>query len=77
MPAGDFKTKFAAPRHAVTLYEVQFDSVIPEWDNQPTLGSGLLAIAMLVAARSVSARGRPKRSLPKRRTTSRGNASTA
>jgi hypothetical protein len=28
----------------VTLYEVQFDSVIPEWDNQPTLGSGLLAI---------------------------------
>lgn len=44
MPAGDFKAKFPAPPHAVTLYEVQFDSVIPEWDNQPTLGSGLLAI---------------------------------
>lgn len=44
MKAGDFKGKFPAPRHAVTLYEVQFDSVIPEWDNQPTLGSGLLAI---------------------------------
>lgn len=44
MKSGDFKTKFPAPRHAVTLYEVQFESVIPEWDNQPTLGSGLLAI---------------------------------
>jgi hypothetical protein len=44
MKAADFKPKFAAPRHGVTLYEVQFDSVIPEWENQPTLGSGLLAI---------------------------------
>jgi pimeloyl-ACP methyl ester carboxylesterase len=44
MKPGDFKGRFAAPRHAVTLYEVQFDSVIPEWDNQPTLGSGLLAV---------------------------------
>lgn len=44
MTSGDFKARFPAPRHAVTLYEVQFDSVIPEWDNQPTLGSGLLAI---------------------------------
>ena len=44
MTSGDFKARFPAPRHAVTLYEVQFDSVIPEWDNQPTVGSGLLAI---------------------------------
>jgi pimeloyl-ACP methyl ester carboxylesterase len=44
MKAGEFKGKLAAPLHAVTLYEVQFDSVIPEWENQPTLGSGLLAI---------------------------------
>lgn len=44
MKADDLKGRFAAPRHAVTLYEVQFDSVIPEWENQPTLGSGLLAI---------------------------------
>ncbi|MEY3206271.1 MAG: hypothetical protein RLZZ21_2602 [Planctomycetota bacterium] len=44
MNAADLKGRFAAPRHAVTLYEVQFDSVIPEWENQPTLGSGLLAI---------------------------------
>jgi pimeloyl-ACP methyl ester carboxylesterase len=44
MKAGDFKGRFAVPRHAVTLYEVRFDSVIPEWDNQPTVGSGLLAV---------------------------------
>ncbi|MBM4010609.1 MAG: alpha/beta hydrolase [Planctomycetes bacterium] len=44
MKSTDFKAKFAAPRNGVTLYEVQFDSVIPEWDNQPTTGSGLLAI---------------------------------
>ena len=44
MKPGDFKGRYAAPRHAVTLYEVQCDSVIPEWDNEPTLGSGLLAI---------------------------------
>jgi pimeloyl-ACP methyl ester carboxylesterase len=44
LKAGDFKGRYAAPRHAVALYEVQYESVIPEWDNQPTLGSGLLAI---------------------------------
>ena len=44
MKSTDFKSKFAAPRNGVTLYEVQFNSVIPEWDNQPTLGSGLLAV---------------------------------
>lgn len=44
MKPGDFKAMFVAPRCGVTLYEVQFDSVIPEWQNQPTLGSGLLAI---------------------------------
>lgn len=44
MNAAGLKGRFAAPRHPVTLYEVRFDSVIPEWDNQPTLGSGLLAI---------------------------------
>lgn len=44
MKSSDFKAKFAAPRNGVTLYEVQFDSVIPEWENQPTLGSGLLAV---------------------------------
>jgi hypothetical protein len=44
MKAGDFKASYAAPRTGVTLYEVQFDTVIPEWENQPTLGSGLLAV---------------------------------
>jgi hypothetical protein len=40
----DFKSKCATPRNGVTLYEVHFNSVIPEWDNQPALGSGLLAV---------------------------------
>ena len=44
MKRGEFNGGFAAPRHAVTLYEVQFDSVIPEWGNEPTLSGGLLAI---------------------------------
>lgn len=44
MKRGAFQGGFAPPRHAVTLYEVQVDSVIPEWDNEPTVGSGLLAI---------------------------------
>lgn len=44
MKRSEFKGRFAAPRHAVTLYEVQFDSVIPEWLNAPTVSGGLLAI---------------------------------
>lgn len=44
MQRGDFKTTFAVPRCGVTLYEVHFNSVVPEWDNRPTVGSGLLAV---------------------------------
>ena len=44
MKRGDFKGGFAAPRYAVSLYEVQFDSVVPEWGNEPTVSGGLLAI---------------------------------
>jgi pimeloyl-ACP methyl ester carboxylesterase len=44
MKRGEFKGSFPQPRHAVTLYEVQFDSVIPEWGNEPTVSGGLLAI---------------------------------
>jgi pimeloyl-ACP methyl ester carboxylesterase len=44
MKRGEFKGGFVAPRHAVTLYEVQVDSVIPERDNEPTVSGGLLAI---------------------------------
>ena len=44
MKRGEFKGVFAPPRCSVTLYEVQFDSVIPEWENEPTVSSGLLAI---------------------------------
>lgn len=45
MKRGEFKGVFAPPRCSVTLYEVQFDSVIPEWGNEPTVSGGLLAIA--------------------------------
>ena len=44
MKSSDFKAKFPAPRNGLTLYEVQYDSVIPEWDNRPAIGSGLLAV---------------------------------
>jgi hypothetical protein len=44
MTRGEFVGWFPAPRHAVTLYEVQFDSVIPEWGNEPTVSGGLVAI---------------------------------
>jgi len=44
MKRGEFKGAFTPPRHAVTLYEVQFDSVIPEWNNEPTVSGGLLAV---------------------------------
>jgi pimeloyl-ACP methyl ester carboxylesterase len=44
MKRAEFAGAFLPPRHAVTLYEVQVDSVIPEWDNEPIVGSGLLAI---------------------------------
>lgn len=44
MKRGEFKGAFPPPRHAVTLYEVQFDSVIPEWGNEPTVSGGLLAV---------------------------------
>ncbi|MFM8984707.1 MAG: alpha/beta hydrolase family protein [Planctomycetia bacterium] len=44
MKSSDFKAKFPAPRNGLTLYEVQYDTVVPEWENQPTVGSGLLAV---------------------------------
>jgi hypothetical protein len=44
MRRGEFTQAFPAPRHTVTLYEVRFESVIPEWDNAPTMSGGLLAI---------------------------------
>ena len=44
MKRGEFQGSFAPPRHAVTLYAVEVDSVIPEWDNEPTVATGLLAI---------------------------------
>ena len=44
MKRGEFRGAFAPPRCSVKLYEVQLDSVIPEWDNEPTVSGGLLAI---------------------------------
>jgi pimeloyl-ACP methyl ester carboxylesterase len=39
-----FKDSFPKPKYAVKLYRVKYNSVVPEWDNQPTVASGLVAI---------------------------------
>ncbi len=42
--ATEFRGKFAPAKYAVKLYRVKYRSVIPEFDNQPTVASGLLAV---------------------------------
>jgi hypothetical protein len=44
MKFADFKGKFETPRYPVRLYRVYYESVVPEFDNQPTLASGLVAV---------------------------------
>ncbi len=44
MPAGDFEGQFDEPLYPVRLYRVKYRSVIPEFDNRPTIASGLIAI---------------------------------
>ncbi len=39
-----FQNKFVPAKYAVKLYRVRYRSVIPEFNNQPTVASGLLAI---------------------------------
>jgi len=38
------KVSFSPPKNAVKLYKVEYNSVIPEQNNRPTLASGLIAI---------------------------------
>ena len=44
MPFVNFKGSFPAPKYPVKLYRVKYKSVIPEFGNQPTVASGLVAI---------------------------------
>jgi len=40
----EFKGRFPAARYPVRLYKVTYASVVPEWNNFPTVASGLVAI---------------------------------
>lgn len=42
--ARNYIDSFAKPKYNVKLYKVIYHSVVPEWDNQPTVASGLIAI---------------------------------
>lgn len=44
MQEKDFRGQFATPKFAVKLFEVIYRSYIPEFDNTPTIASGLVAI---------------------------------
>lgn len=38
------KVNYTAPKNAVKLYKVEYNSVVPEQNNRPTIASGLIAI---------------------------------
>lgn len=44
MSSTEFKSGFNTPRFGMKLYRIRYKSVVPEWDNKPTVSSGLLAI---------------------------------
>ena len=44
MKSADFKGSFPPAKFPVKLYRVKYNSVIPEFSNQPTVASGLVAI---------------------------------
>jgi hypothetical protein len=44
IPASHFKGDFVTPRYQVKLYRVRYHSVVPEYNNQPTVTTGLIAI---------------------------------
>lgn len=44
MPYSSFAGQFAEPIYPVKLYKVIYNSVVPEYDNQPTVATGLIAI---------------------------------
>lgn len=44
-----FDQSYPAPKHAVKLYRVRYQSVVPEQDNRCTLATGLIAIPDIAA----------------------------
>jgi pimeloyl-ACP methyl ester carboxylesterase len=40
----EFKGRFPAARYPVRLYKVTYASVVPEWNDRPTVASGLVAV---------------------------------
>lgn len=44
MPYSSFKGQFQQAKYPVKLYRVKYNSVVPEFDNLPTIASGLVAI---------------------------------
>ncbi len=40
----EFRGKFPPARFPVKLYRVKYSSVVPEWNNKPTVASGLVAV---------------------------------
>jgi len=39
--------KYVTPKNAVKLYSVEYNSVVPEQNNRPTLATGLIAIPIV------------------------------
>lgn len=44
MPASEFMGKFAVPKYPVKLYKVMYRTFVPEWNNQPTMATGMIAV---------------------------------
>jgi Prolyl oligopeptidase family len=44
MSSAEFKSGFNKPIFGMKLYRIRYKSVVPEWNNKPTISSGLLAI---------------------------------
>ncbi len=44
MSSAEFKPGFNTPRFGMKLYRIRYKSIVPEWNNKPTVSSGLLAI---------------------------------
>ena len=44
MSSAEFKPGVNTPHFGMKLYRVRYKSIVPEWNNKPTISSGLLAI---------------------------------
>ena len=45
--------KAARAKYGVDIYRVEYPSVVPEWHNQPTTASGLIAIPVMAATHAI------------------------